>query len=52
MFQSNSTIIFFVWTLCPTKAKNGQTNTNFGRKMSDVRPLFQALQHYGMVAQE
>ena len=31
------------WTFCPTKTKIVQTNVNFGRKMSDVRPLFQAL---------
>ena len=31
------------WTFCPTKTKNVQTNVNFGQKMSDVRPLFQAL---------
>ena len=29
------------WTFCPTKTKIVQTNVNFGRKMSDVRPLFQ-----------
>ena len=32
-----------VWTFCPTKTEIVQTNVNFGRKMSDVRPLFQAL---------
>jgi len=31
------------WTLRPTKMENARTNTNIGRKMSDVRPLFQAL---------
>ena len=35
-----------VVTLCPTKAKIVQTNINFGRKMSDVQPLFQVLYTY------
>ena len=33
----------YAWTFCPTKTRNVQTNVNFGQKMSDVRPLFQAL---------
>ena len=35
---------FFAWTFYPIKTKHVQTNINFGRKMSDVRSLFQALQ--------
>ena len=34
---------FSAWTFCLTKTQNVQTNVNFGQKMSDVRPLFQAL---------
>ena len=33
----------YVWTFCPTKTRNVQANVNFGQKMSDVQPLFQAL---------
>ena len=33
----------YVWTFCPTKTRNVQTSVNFGRKMSNVRLLFQAL---------
>ena len=33
----------YVQTFCLTKTRNVQTNVNFGWKMSDVRPLFQAL---------
>ena len=31
------------WTFCPTKTRNVPTRVNFGQKMSNVRPLFQAL---------
>ena len=33
----------YVWTFCLIKTRNVWTNVNFGRKMSDVQPLFQAL---------
>ena len=33
---------FSAWTFCPTKTKMFR-HVNFGRKMSDARPLFQAL---------
>ena len=42
-------LLLTVWTFCPTKTKNVQTNVNFGRKMSDVRPLFQALMYVSYV---
>ena len=32
----------FARTFCPSKSKNVWTNVSFGRKMSDVQPLFQA----------
>ena len=42
-FLINSDNIRNGWTPCLTKLKFARTNTSFGRKMSDVRPLFQAL---------
>ena len=35
--------LWYDMILCLTKLENAWTNTNFGRKVSNVRPLFQAL---------
>ena len=45
-FKEELLLKISAWTFCLTKTKNVQTNVNFGRKMSDVQPLFQALTKY------
>ena len=39
----SSKIMYNLLNICLTKAKIDQTVSSFGQKMSDVRPLFQAL---------